>query len=379
MNKKSLIMDWMDVTDRQTNFKRLPEMNYTDAIDVVKKGCVCDYFSPLACARNGILSFICSILCLLCIVKVIRLCHSGKVFCHQVLIFTCAALECIIITVHWVYIHYTQLEFAAQFLKLTQLVAICHFYLSRSLRLLKREDLNTRLLIPLCLAFQLYFTTVTVIGIKDAKPTKTECNDPYWLMLSTVELVLVQVFLLSGIYITMKLNEVTTLESARRAQKRDLWCIIIVFEMSTTATVIFDSYMKAGFVNQDEGGSCSGNFNHNQVSYSIVYLFVMIFKLVIPILALLIVFHPVQRINNPEGSLICSFPGADDGTFSSRFNSVRGLYRPLYHPESHGFNYGTVKAPVVSIGPRRTLTDPALPTIQESAEEYKVTNSGTSA
>ncbi|XP_071943007.1 uncharacterized protein [Antedon mediterranea] len=346
---------------------QISEMNYTEECDVVNKGCSSDFFNPLACARNGFLSFICSVLFLLCTVKVIRLCHSGKVLCHQVVIFTCAALECIIITVHWVYIHYAQLEFAAQILKLTQLVVVCHFYLSRSLRLLKREELNLRLLIPLCLIFQSYFIIVTVFGIVEAKPTKTECNDPYWLMLSGVELVLVQIFLVAGVYITMKLNEVTTLESARRAQKRDLWCIIIVFELSTIATVIFDSCMKAGFGNQDQDNSCSGIFNHNQVSYSVVYLLLMTFKLVIPIIALLVVFHPVQRVIDAEGALL--FP--EDGTFASRFNSARGIYRPLYQPDFRGFNYGTVKEPA-AIGPRRTQTMPAMPTIQESVEEHKI-------
>jgi len=49
------------------------------------------------------------------------------------------------------------------------------------------------------------------------------CVEPYWLALSSVEFLLVQLFMVSGIYITRRLNEISTLDSLRRAQKRDLW------------------------------------------------------------------------------------------------------------------------------------------------------------
>ena len=48
-------------------------------------------------------------------------------------------------------------------------------------------------------------------------------SEPYWLALSSAEFALVQLFMLAGVYITRRLNEISTLDSVRRAQKRDLW------------------------------------------------------------------------------------------------------------------------------------------------------------
>lgn len=47
--------------------------------------------------------------------------------------------------------------------------------------------------------------------------------EPYWVALSAAELALVQLFMIAGFYITKRLNEISTLDSIRRAQKRDLW------------------------------------------------------------------------------------------------------------------------------------------------------------
>ena len=46
---------------------------------------------------------------------------------------------------------------------------------------------------------------------------------PYWLALAASELLLVQVFAVSGSAITRRLNEISTLDSVRWTQKRDLW------------------------------------------------------------------------------------------------------------------------------------------------------------
>ena len=47
--------------------------------------------------------------------------------------------------------------------------------------------------------------------------------EPYWLALSATEFALVQLFVVAGVYITRRLNEISGLDCVRRAQKRDLW------------------------------------------------------------------------------------------------------------------------------------------------------------
>lgn len=48
-------------------------------------------------------------------------------------------------------------------------------------------------------------------------------TEPYWLELSAAEFVIVQLFAVAGFYITRRLNEISTLDSVRWTQKRDLW------------------------------------------------------------------------------------------------------------------------------------------------------------
>ena len=47
--------------------------------------------------------------------------------------------------------------------------------------------------------------------------------EPYWLALSATEFALVQLFVVAGVYITRRLNQISGLDCVRRAQKRDLW------------------------------------------------------------------------------------------------------------------------------------------------------------
>ena len=47
--------------------------------------------------------------------------------------------------------------------------------------------------------------------------------EPYWLALSATEFALVQLSVVTGVYITRCLNEISGLDCVRRAQKRDLW------------------------------------------------------------------------------------------------------------------------------------------------------------
>lgn len=56
-------------------------------------------------------------------------------------------------------------------------------------------------------------------------------SEPYWLELSGAEFATVQLFMVAGFYITRRLNEISTLDSVRWSQKRDLWWWDIVASM----------------------------------------------------------------------------------------------------------------------------------------------------
>ena len=63
---------------------------------------------------------------------------------------------------------------------------------------------------------------------------------PYWLMLSAADFFGVQVFLIAGVYITRKINEISTLECVKKSQKKNLWSAIFAFEVSAIVGLAFD-------------------------------------------------------------------------------------------------------------------------------------------
>ena len=59
-------------------------------------------------------------------------------------------------------------------------------------------------------------------------------------MLSAADFILVQVFLVAGVYITRKINEISTLECVKKNQKKNLWSAIVAFEISAIVGLAFD-------------------------------------------------------------------------------------------------------------------------------------------
>jgi hypothetical protein len=212
-----------------------------DTIDVIIKGCFGD-FNAIACTRNGVISLLVFLTAVLCMIKVCRLHINRHPTLHQYIIFYCATVDCLLCTFHWVVgSHiYTQLEFVAQYLKLLQFLVVSHFYWNLATRALRKENVTTKLLIPMYVGAFIYFSITAALGCINVTPPWIECFQPYWLALYSAEFGFVQMFMISGVYITKRLNEISTLDTVRRSQKRDLWSLIIAFEMSALGSLIYD-------------------------------------------------------------------------------------------------------------------------------------------
>ena len=52
-----------------------------------------------------------------------------------------------------------------------------------------------------------------------------------WVMMSSAELFIAQLFFLAGFFISKRLDGISTIHSVRRSQKRKLWSVVIVFEV----------------------------------------------------------------------------------------------------------------------------------------------------
>ncbi|KAL5009783.1 hypothetical protein ScPMuIL_012088 [Solemya velum] len=297
----------------------------------------------VACVRSGVLAFLAVLTALLCILKIVRLHTVRHPACHQYIIFYCASLECVIGGVHWLLMSFAQLDFVLQYLKLIQFLVMCHFYWTLATRALRRETLTKRLLIPFLVLACVYFTVISCFGIFTVESPPQECLQRYWLMLSAAEFVIVQLFMVAGFYITRRLNEISTLDSVRWSQKRDLWCIIIVFEVSALVGMIYDMTLQI-LGHQDGTITCSAIFGDHQNIYSSVFVVFMVMKLLLPIWVMLVVFTALPPAQDQEDLIP---PYSEDGPSAFSASTEDQQYRQLYHPSE---DYRSTEDPSVFVG-----------------------------
>lgn len=312
-------------------------VNVTSA-DIFVTGCFSN-FETVSCVRSATLTLLAVLTCVLCILKLIKFHHAHHPDWHQYFIFYCASLECAIAGVHFVLTNYVQFDFVLQWLKLTQFLVMCHFYWTLAMRALRREVWATRFLIPFLAAACAYFTVIAILGIVNVKSSFTECFQPYWLELSAAEFTIVQLFCVAGFYITRRLNEISTLDSVRRSQKRDLWCIVIVFEVSAFVGFLYDLSVR---IIGDENNGCNDVFNYSQTVFSVIFFIFMVMKLLLPIWVMLYVFQPAPQAVVDTDDLIPAL--TDDGT-SAFSPTIDEQYRQLYHPTEDYRGYGSDSSP----------------------------------
>lgn len=310
--------------------KSIPFSNTTNSDVMIEASCFKN-FMLAACIRSSILTFLAVITALLCIMKIIKLHSRHHPAWHQYVIFYTAALECVIGGVHWVIVAYAQMDFVLQYLKLIQFLVMCHYYWTLATRALRRERLTKWVLLPLLVCVCIYFTVIAILGIVNVKAPVIECLEPYWLELSAAEFVTVQLFAIAGFYITKRLNEISTLDSVRWSQKRDLWCIVVVFEISAFVGFLYDVLLQ---ILGDTDTGCSHIFKDKQELYSTIFFVFMIMKLLLPIWVMLFVFQPAVPIQDND-DLIPALSDDGNSAFASSIDDHQ--YRQLYHPaEDYG-------------------------------------------
>ncbi|CAG5125312.1 unnamed protein product [Candidula unifasciata] len=318
-------------------FSLLLNITNMTVVNIMENSCL-QNFETVACVRSCVLAVMAILTAVLCVIKLIRLHTAHHPSCHQYVIFYAAALECATGGVHWIFWNVPQLDFLLQYIKLLQVLIMCHYYITLAIRALRKENMADRFMYPFLCVAVLYFTIMTSLGIYYTESTHVECIAPYWLALSVVEFLIVQVFTVSAFYITRRLNEISTLDSVRWSQKRDLWCIVVVFELSAFGTFIYDLTMQ---ILGDRESGCSAIFSYQQVVYSPALISLMILKLLLPIWVMLVVFQPHVTVSEKDDVLAAY---SEEGqTYGSIFSDDQA-YRQLYHP-GENFIYSTPISP----------------------------------
>jgi hypothetical protein len=218
-------------------------------------------------------------------------------------------------------------------------VVICHFHWSLAARIIHKESLVDVVIKPIVGVYMVYFTVVAAFGMVDVSTSWTQCMKPYWLMLSSGDFLVVQLFSFAGYFITVKINSVSSSEVLKRTQKRDLWSLIFAFEVSALFPFVYDVCI---MVMGDETIGCSGIFGHRQEVYTPVVFTFLLFKFLLPIWTMLAVFQPTPTLAFDDSAFFLGF---------SATSSFQSNYQPINYDAPFSFGRSSIPTAPLSAAP----------------------------
>ncbi|XP_031574813.1 uncharacterized protein LOC116308514 [Actinia tenebrosa] len=285
-------------------------------------------FNTMSCVRDSTLTCLAFFTCLICIFKVVKLHRHHHSLPNQYIIYYSGIVNCILCGLNWLYLAKTPVLLVTQFLKTScQILTVTHFHCLLAARMTRREETFKLFNIPIMFVLLMYMLVTVIVGLATMKSEFNECKEPEWLLLSSAEFFIVQFFLVAGICISRELNVVRMQENNRASQKRDLWGIIFVFEISAMASLIHDIVMRI----TGPSNSCQGVFLNTAAGYTAVYITVKIIRWFLPLWAIAIIFGIEANHEMVERQPIYITPG-NSGNFTSAFRP-RGTsfnYKHLY-------------------------------------------------
>lgn len=283
-------------------------------------------FNTASCVRDSCLTILAVITCLVCAVKLYKLHSHRHSLLNQYVIFYSGIVECILCGINWLYLAITALHLITQFIKVAcQFLVVTKFHCCLAAKMMGFEDSFKRYSNKVVGAVFFIILIIVIVGLATMKNEYKECAEPEWLLLSSTEILVVQVFMVSGIYITRELNNVRMLADNRTAQKRDLWGIIFIFEVSALISLAHDIVMRV----TGPKNNCQGIFLSNKAGYTAVYITVNITRWLLPLWTMAAIFDTENNEFSQDDYVVPVFAVNDDsGNFTSEFR-----------PRSHSFHY----------------------------------------
>ncbi|XP_078359914.1 uncharacterized protein LOC144644324 [Oculina patagonica] len=274
-------------------------------------------FNTASCVRDSCLAILAVITCIICVVKLYKLHSHRHSLLNQYIIFYCGIVECILCGINWFYLAITALHLISQFFKVAcQFLVVANFHCCLAARMMGVEDRLKRYSNKIMGAVFLMLMTIVIVGLATMKNEYKECAEPEWLLLSSTEIIIVQVFMISGILITRELNNVRMLSDNRTAQKRDLWGIIFIFQVSALISLVHDIVMRV----TGPKNNCQGVFLSNKAGYTAVYITVNITRWLLPLWAMAAIFDTENNECSQDDYVVPVFAVNDNsGNFTSEF------------------------------------------------------------
>ncbi|XP_028408368.1 uncharacterized protein LOC114530945 [Dendronephthya gigantea] len=246
--------------------------------NIAYTGCFGDY-NVTSCVRDSVLSSFAIITAFICAIKLHHLIRNQHSLPNQYIIFIFGLVESILCAINWIYLWEYPVVYVIEFLKIIQCVVVCRFYCALAAQIYRMDNLAKRFVPLFAAAFLLVVFGICVSGWATRKNNHVDCIAVQWILLSFAELVNAQFFLVAGIFVTKKLNDVRTLEDMRNSKKRELWGSIVVFEISAIASIIHDAIFKA--LGPDNG--CHGILSTSASGYTAVYIAFKVTRWLLPI------------------------------------------------------------------------------------------------
>ncbi|KAK2563677.1 hypothetical protein P5673_012655 [Acropora cervicornis] len=377
-------------------------------------------FNVASCVRDSSLTLLAIITCFVCVFKLYKLHSHRHSLPNQYIIFYSGIAECLLCGINWFYLATTAVFLVTQFIKVSQFLIIANFHCRLAARMMGMDEKFRRFSNKVYGAVFILLLTITVAGLALMKIEFKECaalmffitdnnmrstpflffTEPEWLLLSSLEIFIVQVFMAVGIFITRELNSVRMLADDRTAQKRDLWGIIFILELSALTSLVHDIVMKISkylckvvFIKKEllfdyanacmtlafswqqlrtlsnqlvlagPKNHCQGIFLKTKAGYTAVYIAVNIIRWLLPLWSMAAIFDtennrptqydyipPVFAVNDNSGNFTSEFrPRRDSFHYKHLHDDIGGAGRPLLPPlsspsktlSSMGSSYGS--------------------------------------
>lgn len=316
------------------NDQRKELMNSSNnSFDGFVDGCFLKY-NAIACTRDGseLVAAVATAIC--CGIKLFKLHYAKHELWNQYLIFYSAIAEMILLGLNWIYLNTSEIDLVAELLKLFQFMVVCRFYCEVASRLAKTEALYRKIFLPALAAIGTYFMILTLLGIIQRKESELECLESVWIQLSGSEVVLGVISIIIGVYITKETNKLKTDILFKRHIKYSLWGIILSFLTSSLVGMAYDILML--FIG--EQNQCKGIFIHNAVGFTTTHLCLVIFKWLLPLWAMIIIYKPESFKKSNSQQEESEHPPV-------LRQSSEGIFKSEFRPRGKSFNYKHLRNP----------------------------------
>lgn len=301
-------------------------------------------FNIASCVRDSCLTLLAVVTCFVCVIKLCKLHSHRHSLPNQYIVFYSGIVECLLCGINWFYLAKTAVFLVTQFIKVCQILIVTKFHCCLAARMIGLDDKFRRYSNKVFGALLLACLVMTIVGLATMKHEYEECAEPEWLLLSSTEIFIVQIFMASGVFITRELNTVRMLADDRAAQKRDLWGIIFIFELSALISLIHDIVMRI----TGPENHCQGVFLKTKAGYTAVYIAVNIIRWLLPLWAMAAIFDTENNQFSQDDYVAPGFAVNDDsGNFTSQFR-----------PRSDSFHYKHLHDDIGAVG--RPLLPPFI-------------------